>query len=127
MVKPQDFQADELTGFFKRRSFQEDFAVLLAKARSQPVEMPLSLALIDLDRFLRINDEYGHQAGDIVIIELAKVVYEAVGDDAVCARYGGDETAILFVGKEQAVFLDLEQIRLAMANIQIKLRVSNRG
>lgn len=121
MVKPQDFQADELTGFFKRRAFQEEFSGLLAKARSQPVEMPLSLALIDLDRFLRINDEYGHQAGDTVIIELAKVVYEAVGEEAVCARYGGDETAILFVGKErEQAFLILEQIRLAMANIQIK-------
>ena len=122
MVKPQGSQIDELTGFFNRRAFQEEFTRLLAKARSQTVEMPLSLALIDIDHFKRINDDYGHVAGDHVLIELAKIVYEAVGEEAVCARYGGDETAILFVGKErEQAFLILEQIRLAAANCQIKI------
>lgn len=123
MVKPQISQVDELTGFLKRKVFLEEFQQRLAKARSQPVEMPLALALIDLDRFFHINEDYGHQAGDQVIIELAKVIRAAVGDEVICARYGGDEFAILFVGKErEQAFLILEQIRSAMAKSEIKAR-----
>lgn len=122
MVKPQGSQIDELTGFFNRRAFQEEFTRLLAKARSQTVEMPLSLALIDIDHFKRINDDFGHVAGDHVLVELAETVRGLVGEEALCARYGGDETAILFVGKErEQAFLILEQIRLAAANCQIKI------
>jgi diguanylate cyclase (GGDEF)-like protein len=123
MIKPQSSQIDELTGFFKRRAFLEEFPRLLAKARSQTAEMPLSLALIDLDHFLRINEDYGHQTGDKVIIELSSVIQAAVGEEVLCARYGGDEFAILFLGKErEQAFLTLEQIRLAMAKCEIKAR-----
>jgi diguanylate cyclase (GGDEF)-like protein len=123
MNKPQSSDTDELTGFFKRRVFLQEFPRLLAKARSQAMEMPLSLALLDLDHFLRINEDYGHAAGDQVIVELAKVIREHVGEDVVCARYGGDEFAVLFLDKErEQAFLTMEQIRMAMANRVIKVR-----
>jgi len=122
MIKPQSNQIDELTGFFNRKAFMEEFQSRLAKARSQSVELPLSLALLDLDHFKRINDDFGHIAGDNVLIELARVILEAVGETVICSRYGGDEFAILFVGQErEQAFLILEQIRVAVAKTLIKV------
>jgi diguanylate cyclase (GGDEF)-like protein len=121
MIKPQSTQMDELTGFFNRKAFMEEFQNFLAKARSQAVELPLSLALFDLDHFKRINDVYGHVAGDNVLIQLARVIQEAVGEKVICARYGGDEFAILFVGQErEQAFLILEQIRAAVVKITVE-------
>jgi diguanylate cyclase (GGDEF)-like protein len=123
MIKPHSSQIDELTGFFNRRAFMEEFQRLLAKARSQTVETPLSLALIDLDHFKRINDDFGHVTGDNVLIELVKTIQSAVGEDVICSRYGGDEFVILFVGQEREhAFLILEQIRAAVAKGSIKVK-----
>jgi diguanylate cyclase (GGDEF)-like protein len=122
MIKPQSTQIDELTGFFNRKAFMEEFQSQLAKARSQSMELPLSLALLDLDHFKRINDDFGHVAGDNVLIELARVIQEAVGETVICSRYGGDEFAILFVGQErEQAFLILEQIRVAVAQTSIQV------
>jgi diguanylate cyclase (GGDEF)-like protein len=113
---------DELTGFFNRKAFMEEFHSQLAKARSQAVELPLSLALFDLDHFKQINDVYGHVAGDHVLIELARLIQDIAGDNVICARYGGDEFAILFVGQErEQAFLTLEQIRAAVIKLKIKV------
>jgi diguanylate cyclase (GGDEF)-like protein len=122
MIKPQSNQIDELTGFFNRKAFMEEFQGQLAKARSQSVELPLSLALLDLDHFKRINDDFGHEAGDNVLIELARVIQEEVREAVICSRYGGDEFAILFVGLErEQAFLILEQIRVAVAQTSIQV------
>jgi diguanylate cyclase (GGDEF)-like protein len=121
MIKPQSTQMDELTRFFTRKDFMEEFHSRLAKARSQAVEQPLSLALFDLDHFKRINDVYGHVAGDNVLVELAHIIQEAIGENVICARYGGDEFAILFVGQErEQAFLILEQIRSAVVKMTVK-------
>src|SRR5690606_22322427 len=51
--------------------------------------------LIDVDHFKRINDKYGHEAGDQVLIELANMLGEASRSSDACVRYGGEEFAIL--------------------------------
>jgi diguanylate cyclase (GGDEF)-like protein len=119
MIESQFSQTDELTGLFSRQAFLEALTETLASAKAETAELPLSLALIDIDHFLRINEEYGHTAGDNALVELAKTIQASTGENAVTARYGGDEFAVLWPGlvRERALFI-LEQIRLKMEACQ---------
>jgi len=84
---------DALTGIYNRRQFE-----MLARAelaRCQRYIRPLSLLVIDLDHFKRINDQYGHQAGDVALRVVATILTRATRDSDVAARLGGDEFAVL--------------------------------
>jgi two-component system, cell cycle response regulator len=84
---------DGLTGVFNRAYF--DATIEKEAARSLRSEKPLSLLLVDLDHFKKINDTLGHQAGDRVLAEVASVLREQSRlSDTVC-RYGGEEFAII--------------------------------
>jgi diguanylate cyclase (GGDEF)-like protein len=111
---------DQLTGLLTRRAFHETLDDLLEKAKGS--ETPISLALIDIDSFLEINDRHGHAAGDDVLKTIAGLVRGAAGSQAICVRYGGDEFAIVFpdVEREQA-FLALEKLRSDAAQAAFKL------
>lgn len=85
--------SDSLTGLFNRAYF--DATIEQETARSLRTKKPLSLLLIDLDHFKKINDTHGHQAGDRVLEEVALVLREqSRTSDTVC-RYGGEEFAII--------------------------------
>ena len=80
---------DGLTGLLNHASFQETLQVNLAAAQ---VEMrPLSVIVIDVDHFKKFNDTYGHQAGDHVLRETARLWQAVMPDYAIVARYGGEE------------------------------------
>ncbi|MES9869584.1 MAG: diguanylate cyclase [Sedimenticola sp.] len=84
---------DSLTNLYTRRMFHESLDNELA--RSMRFDHPLSLLLIDIDRFKQINDTHGHPAGDTVLQKLsARLLKESRGIDYVC-RYGGEEIAII--------------------------------
>ncbi|MET0083423.1 MAG: diguanylate cyclase [Sedimenticola sp.] len=84
---------DSLTNLYTRRMFHECLDNELA--RSMRFDHPLSLLLIDIDRFKQINDAHGHPAGDTVLQKLsARLLKESRGIDYVC-RYGGEEIAII--------------------------------
>ncbi|OEU61979.1 MAG: hypothetical protein BA870_10155, partial [Desulfuromonadales bacterium C00003094] len=84
---------DGLTGLFNRAYF--DATIEQETARSLRSKKPLSLLFIDLDFFKKINDTYGHQAGDRVLEKVALVLQEqSRNSDTVC-RYGGEEFAII--------------------------------
>jgi len=68
--------------------------------RAVRLHRPLSVIMSDIDNFKTINDTYGHQAGDVVLMEVAKVIKESVRQIDVAARYGGEEFAIILPGTE---------------------------
>jgi diguanylate cyclase (GGDEF)-like protein len=84
---------DELTGLANRRRFREELQAEIA--HSARTDSPLSLVLVDLDGFKRINDELGHQVGDLVLEGVARLVEKRVRAADLAARLGGDEFAIL--------------------------------
>jgi diguanylate cyclase (GGDEF)-like protein len=84
---------DPLTGLAHKGTFAEALAREVARARRNG--QPLSLALLDLDRFKEVNDRFGHLAGDHVLRALAAVVRPLVRGDQLLARIGGEELALL--------------------------------
>ncbi|HEY6746857.1 MAG TPA: GGDEF domain-containing protein [Mycobacteriales bacterium] len=84
-----DTRTDPLTGLPNRRCLDADLATLIPAV--QAAGEPFALAVLDVDRFKSINDEYGHPVGDEVLRILGRVLRERCEDCARSARYGGDE------------------------------------
>ncbi|MEV6274689.1 bifunctional diguanylate cyclase/phosphodiesterase [Nocardia sp. NPDC051832] len=104
---------DVLTGLHNRRGFDRrlNSAIELATRTGQG----LSLVLVDLDRFQKINDHLGHRAGDAVLQRVADTWSGLLQPEQVLARYGGDAFALLLPNTtEQAAILLTEQLRAAV-------------
>jgi two-component system cell cycle response regulator len=84
---------DYLTRRFNRRHFMELFLVEFERAKRH--RQPLSLVLVDVDHFKKINDSRGHAQGDKVLVEIAELLRANVRREDVLARYGGEEFTIL--------------------------------
>lgn len=82
---------DSLTSLFNRRVFDEILSVELNRKEL----MPVSLLLVDLDDFKKINDTFGHQAGDQVLAAVGKILREGCRGSDMVARYGGEEFAVM--------------------------------
>ncbi len=104
---------DSLTKVFMRRYFEAWLAQEFARVKRYHTD--LSLMLVDIDHFKKINDHYGHQAGDFVLRELAQTIKISVREADVVARYGGEEFAICLpeTTVEKAKF-SAERIRKAI-------------
>jgi len=86
---------DSLTQCLNRRAFTAIVSEHLARAANAAEQPSGALLLIDIDHFKRINDTYGHDRGDLALIEVAKAVREVVRDADTVARVGGEEFAVL--------------------------------
>jgi two-component system, cell cycle response regulator len=87
---------DPLTGAFNRRHFAERLEAELAYAKRHSTA--LSLLLLDLDYFKKINDQYGHLEGDRVLGAVTRACHQSLRTEDVLARYGGEEFAVLLRG-----------------------------
>ena len=89
----QQALTDGLTGCFNRRSFEIQLERDLHMATR--MRLPLSLILLDLDNFKRVNDTYGHEAGDVALRLLADGLRDELRSVDTAARYGGEEFAVI--------------------------------
>lgn len=85
------------TGLYNHKTFYEYLEALIQQ--SENFGFSLSLAVIDIDNFKKINDKYGHSLGDEVIKALAETIKSSIKADDFAARYGGEEFAIIFTGR----------------------------
>jgi diguanylate cyclase (GGDEF)-like protein len=89
-------QTDGLTGLDNRRHLNERIDEMFQHA--QRLNEPFSLVMCDLDKFKSVNDTYGHQAGDEVLKQLAKILKDEAREIDRVGRYGGEEFMLLLPG-----------------------------
>jgi diguanylate cyclase (GGDEF)-like protein len=111
---------DGLTGLMNRRHFMQIAEVELQRA--QRYRRPVTVAMADLDYFKKLNDTYGHAAGDLVLKTFADLVREALRQSDLVCRYGGEEFAFLFpeIAPGDAAKL-AERLRLRCAETDVGL------
>lgn len=86
-------RTDPLTGLWNRHHFGEELQRTLNEADRYGTAV--SLVLVDIDHFKRVNDTWGHEAGDSVIKQVARILQDGVRSVDICVRYGGEEIALL--------------------------------
>ncbi|MFN9744970.1 MAG: GGDEF domain-containing protein [Betaproteobacteria bacterium] len=106
---------DALTRLANRTHFQERAVAEISRARR--AGEPLTLMLADVDHFKRVNDEHGHEAGDRVLAQVARVMTAALREHDVLARWGGEEFMALLPDTDAALGRAVaERVRLAVAS-----------
>lgn len=102
---------DSLTGLRNRRYLENNLPQLIAFAARH--EVPVSFAMIDIDFFKRINDTFGHQAGDSILRSLSKIITSQFRQSDIIIRYGGEEFLIVLFGLGiDKCFTMMEELRL---------------
>lgn len=101
---------DELTNLYNRRGFKEESAKFIDEVKGY-LENPsrrenfliksLSLVIFDIDNFKKINDTYGHQAGDAILKLVSKIIKEKVRGIDIVARWGGEEIIVGLIGSDE--------------------------
>lgn len=121
---------DGLTNLFNRRYLDETLERELARAKREGY--PLSLVMIDIDHFKKLNDTYGHQAGDKVLRELAALLWGDVRAEDVPCRYGGEEFVVLLPRMPLDIALEraeewrrtLQATRVPFGDFQLETTIS---
>ena len=104
---------DELTGLYTPRHFR--YCIERTLSQTDRAGAQMSLLMVDIDNFKRVNDSYGHQVGDMVLREVAHVISDAVRSNDLTFRYGGEEFSVLLpaTGLPEAVVV-AERIRKSL-------------
>jgi len=111
---------DSGSGLFNRLYFQSRIQEELQRATRQGT--PLALQIIDVDAFKAVNDRFGHLAGDAIIKEVADILRRSVRVFDVCARYGGDEFAVVMPGSRlDSAAAIADRIRILIEHRQPRL------
>lgn len=111
---------DELTGLANLRAFRGRLASEVERARRH--DLDLSLVLIDLDHFKRVNDAYGHLEGDRVLGAIADALAGAARADDLAARYGGEELVLLMPGSDsEGAMAAAERLRAAVESLRVSV------
>ncbi|MCD6155792.1 MAG: GGDEF domain-containing protein, partial [Candidatus Atribacteria bacterium] len=107
---------DQLTGAYNRHFFEEYMQKELSRCKRE--KYPLSVTMIDVDRFKEINDLYGHVFGDEVLRMIVHTIKRNVRASDVVVRYGGDEFIVVLP------HASLQDAQAVMKRIKVKLRGS---
>ena len=109
---------DNLTGLYNRQSFDETLEREINRAKRH--EKELSILFLDLDDFKEVNDSFGHQTGDEVLKQVAKIVLNEKRSEDLAARYGGEEIVVIMpeTGKVDSLVLG-ERIRQRVEEMRI--------
>ena len=103
---------DGLTGLLNRRMLTQKLTQAMRSSRDS--KKPLSLILLDIDHFKKINDTYGHDAGDAVIAGVAELLRTNIRESDIVARFGGEEFCVVFSIRQVAdVFPVMEKTKMA--------------
>jgi len=121
---------DGLTGLFVHRYFDKRLEIELKKL-SEP-NQNLSLIMADIDKFKMINDAYGHQQGDLVLKEIAKIITKSIPNQYVACRYGGEEFALIAPNQNkfeaarvaEVVRKNVEQNTFFLKNNEVRITLS---
>ena len=100
-------QTDALTGLHNRRFLSASIDEEMRRAYETGSQ--LTLCILDIDHFKNINDTYGHEYGDEVLINIAKIMKAGLTEEEIFGRYGGEEFVVLFPGKTPAEALPTVQ------------------
>lgn len=110
----QETVTDPLTGLYNRRYLERELANEFKRAKRY--RRPLSVLMLDVDHFKKVNDEYGHRVGDKVLAALADILKANVREADVVARYGGEEIVVIATETPAKGAADLaERLRKAVA------------
>jgi diguanylate cyclase (GGDEF)-like protein len=110
---------DALTGLFNRRWLDET----LNRHGREDAANPLVCLMVDIDHFKRFNDEFGHDAGDVVMQYVAQIVIDTVGDAGSAYRFGGEEFTVLLPGMSEAAGFEFaERLRTRIGTAPLSHR-----
>ena len=109
---------DELTRVYNHRYFHDQLPLEIKRARR--AETLLALVMIDIDDFKKLNDTFGHAAGDEALRSVAEVMFAQIRDTDVLARYGGEEFALLTLQADvEGAYVVAEKIRSAVSALPV--------
>ena len=112
---------DALTKLNNRAAFDEYFAQAIVRFHHKPFD--LALVVVDIDDFKRINDTYGHTAGDKTLQVIANMLHKEVNENVFVARYGGEEFVLIYENKQEADLTDaLNLINKKIARLPFKFK-----
>jgi diguanylate cyclase len=116
-------QEDSLTGLMNRRRFMEKVATHRAIDSAELVMRDRgALLIVDADHFKRINDDHGHQAGDEALVFIANAMRQAVRDDDVVARLGGEEFGVFLSDADEGTAFEVaERIRNTICAMPVEI------
>jgi two-component system cell cycle response regulator len=110
---------DPLTNLYNRRHCQE--VIEREFSRTKRYGSELSIAMFDIDNFKKINDTYGHQFGDEVLIQVSKIILSSLRNTDFAFRYGGEEIlAVLTNSSSEQALIPIERIRIKIENYPFK-------
>lgn len=102
---------DELTGAFNRTKFNAVFEAAISNSD----KTGFTLAMLDIDHFKAINDQYGHLQGDVILKELVTLIEDNIRNEDVLARWGGEEFMLVFFASMEKIIAHVEKLRLIIA------------
>ena len=108
---------DRLTAVYNRHYLSERIPLLISEANSS--NSPLTLIVVDVDHFKRINDNFGHASGDAVLAAIAEVLRDQAGKNSLVARLGGEEFIVVLPGSDVHLGASkAEQLRTAIEDLE---------